>query len=183
MGRGTRALCPVENKPTTHRARERWWTKRGCRCGQRGFYSTTPRQVGGCGSETPYRKLPNSMARSARASPRGEPADRPQSTCALADLAWLSSQPTRGALHPMPLAQALLQRHCARSAAAASIRRGHSFRSPCRAVRVGFGPWRTGRPPTEHALAGGLGMVVFAANAGRAPSHAIGRGSSSATLR
>ena len=122
-------------------------------------------------------------ARPARASPRGEPADRPRSTRALADLAWLSSRPTRGALHPTPLAEALLHRHRARSAAAASKRRDHSFRIPWRAARARFAPWRTGRPPTEHARAGGLGVVVFAANAGRAPPHAVGRGSSSPTPR
>ena len=43
--------------------------------------------------------------------------------------------------------------------------------------------WRTGRRPTEHARAGGLGVVVFSANARRAPSHAVGRGSSAPTPR
>ena len=62
----------------------------------------------------------SSAARPARASPRGEPADRPRNTRALAGLAWLSSRPTRDALHPTPLAEALLHRHHARSTAAAS---------------------------------------------------------------
>ena len=48
-------------------------------------------------------------ARPARASPRGELADRSRSTLALADLAWLSARPTRGTLHPTPLVDALLQ--------------------------------------------------------------------------
>ena len=65
--------------------------------------------------------------RRARASPRGEPADRPQSTCALAELAWLSARPTRGALHSTPLAEASLHRHRARAAVAASKHCNQSF--------------------------------------------------------
>ena len=105
----------------------------------------------------------------------------PQSTCALADLAWLSSQPTWGALHPTPLAEALLQRHRARSAAAPSELRDQSVRIPWRAARARFAPWRTSRSPTEHVRAGGLVVVVFAADAGRAPPHTVGRGSSAPT--
>ena len=122
-------------------------------------------------------------ARPARASLRGEPADRPRSTRALADLAWLSSRPTRDALHPTPLAEALLHRHRARSAAAASKRRCPTFdyrvARPARAAPRGEPADR----PREHARAGGLGVVVFAANARRAPPHAVGRGSSSPTPR
>ena len=118
-------------------------------------------------------------ARSARASPRGEPVVRPRSSRALADLALLSLRPTRGALHPTPLGEALLHRHHDRSVAAASKRNDHGFRVPWLATRARFAPWRTGRPPTEHARAGRLGVVVFAANAGRAPPHAVGRGTSS----
>ena len=62
-------------------------------------------------------------ARPPRASPREEPADRPRSTHALSDLAWLSSRPTRDALHPTPLAETLVHRHRPRSAAAALERR------------------------------------------------------------
>ena len=120
-------------------------------------------------------------ARPARASPRQKPAVHPWSTRALVDLTWLSARPTRGALHPTPLAEAPLRRHRARSAAAASKHLGHSFRVLCRAARARFAPWRTGHPPTEHARAGGLGVVVYAANAGRAPAHDVRRGSSSPT--
>ena len=118
-------------------------------------------------------------ARQPHASPRGEPADCPQSTCALADLASVSSRPTRDALHPTPLAEALLHRYHAGSAAAASTRRNQQLRIPWRAAHARFAPWEISRPATEHMHAGGLGVVVFAANAGHAPSHAVGRGSSS----
>ena len=194
MARGPRALRPVENQPTAHGARARWRTWRGCLRSQRAtrsiprrwprlfFTDTAPgrrlrlRNVVATASE--FR-----VARPARASPRGEQADRPRSTRALADLAWLSLRPTRGALHPTPLAEAPLHRHRARSAAAASRRVITAFELQWRAARARFAPWRTSRPPTEHARAGGLGVVVFAANARRAPSHAVGRGSSSPTPR
>ena len=101
----------------------------------------------------------------------------------LADLAWLSSWPTRGALHPTPLAEAPLYRHRVRSAAPALKHHDHSFQLLCRAARARFAPWRTGHLPMEHARAGKLGVVVCAANAERAPPHAVGRGSSSTTLR
>ena len=55
----------------------------------------------------------------ARASPRGELAHRPRGTRALADLALLASRPTRDALHPTPLAEVILHRYAASSAAAA----------------------------------------------------------------
>ena len=114
-------------------------------------------------------------ARPSCASPREEPADRPRSTRALADfLAWLSSRSTRGAVHPTSLAEAPLQRHRDRSAAAASKFRDHRFRFRWRAPPARFAPWRTGRLPTEHVRPGGLGVVVFAASAGRVPSHAVG---------
>ena len=106
----------------------------------------------------------------------------PTSTCALADLAWLSPRPTRGALHSTLLVEALLHQHHARSAAVPSECCGHSFRSPCHLARARFAPWITGQPPTEHTRSSGLGVVVFAANARRAPPHAVGRGASSPTL-
>ena len=194
VARGPRALRPVENQPTAHGARARWRTWRGCLRGQRAARSTPRRWPRLFFTDTaPGRRLrlrnvvtaafESRGARPARASPRGEPADRPRSTRALADLAWLSSRPTRGALHPTPLAEALLHRHRARSAAAASKRRDRRVRLPWRAARARFAPWRTGRPLTEHARAGGLGVVVFAANARHAPPHAVGRGSSSPTPR
>ena len=108
---------------------------------------------------------------------------RPRSTRELAHLAWLSSRPTRGALHPTPFAEAPLHRQRDRSAAATSIQRDQSFRIQCRTDRARFAPWRTSHPPTEDARAGGLGVVVFAANAGCGPPHAVGRGSSSPTPR
>ena len=59
-------------------------------------------------------------ARPPRAFSLSEPAGRPWSMGALADLAWLSSQPARGALQPTPSVESLLCRQRARSAAAAS---------------------------------------------------------------
>ena len=192
--RGPRALRPVENRPTAHGARARWRTWRGCLRGQRATRSTPRRWPRLFFTDTaPGRRLrlrnvvatafDSRGARPARASPRGEPADRPRSTRALADLAWLSSRPTRDALHPTPLAEALLHRHRARSAAAASKARGHRFDS--RAARPARASPR-GEPadrPRSTRCAGGLGVVVFAANARRAPPHAVGRGSSSPTPR
>ena len=52
-----------------------------------------------------------------------------------------------------PLAQALLHRHRARSATAASEPRDHSVWIPCRAARARFAPCQTGRLTTEHARA------------------------------
>ena len=118
----------------------------------RGSFSPTPHQV--------WRlRLRNTVAtafdprgvRCARASPRGEPADGPRSTRALADFAWLSSRSMRNALHLTPLAEARPHRHCARSAAAALTCGNHRFRAPWCAPRARFAPWRTGRRPTEHA--------------------------------
>ena len=90
---------------------------------------------------------------------------------------------TRGAPNLTPLAEAPLQRNLASSAATASDRRNYSFRILCRAARARFAPSETGRPPMEHARAGGLDVVVCAANAGRAPPYTVGRGSSSPTPR
>ena len=115
-------------------------------------------------------------ARLARALLRGVLSDRPRSTRTVADLAWLSSRPAHDALHPTPLAETLLHRLRARSATAASDARGHSALIPCHAAHARFTPWRTDPPPTEHARAGGLGVVVFSPSARRAPPHAVGRG-------
>ena len=79
-------------------------------------------------------------------------------------MAWLSLRPTRGALHPTSLAEALLHQHRARLATAASKQRNQNFQIPLRAARARFAPWRTGHQPTEHARAGGLGVVVCTAN-------------------
>ena len=187
-----RALRPVADQQSAHGARSRWRTWRGCLHGQRGARSS-PRRWNRLhfNAISPVRRRrlytvvtmtsESRAAQPARASPRQNPADRPRRSRALAGLAWLSARPTRGALHPTPLAEAPLRRHRARSAAAASKHLGHSFRVLCRAARARFAPWRTGHPPTEHARAGGLGVVVYAANAGRAPAHDVRRGSSSPT--
>ena len=188
------ALCPVENRPKAHEVHARWRTWRVCLHGQRAARSTPHRWPRLFFTNTvPGRWLrlrhvafaafnPRG-ARRARASPQGEQAVGPRSTRALADLAWLSSRLTSDALHPTSLAEALLHRHCARSAALASERRAHYVQSPWCATRARFAPWRTGRRPAEYTRAGGLGVVVFAANERRAPSHVVGRGSSPPTLR
>ena len=152
----SRAFRPVADRPSAHGARSRWRSWRGCLRGQCGVRSTPHRWPRLFFTDiTPGRRLrcrnavtkafeKSRGARPARASSIGEPADRPQSTCALADLAWLSLRPTRGALQPTPLVEALLHRHCTRPAAVASIRRNRSCRIPWRAARARFAPWRTG---------------------------------------
>ena len=103
---------------------------------------------------------------------------------ALADLAWLSARPTRGALRLPPLAEALLQRHRARSAATASKRLNRSFKIPRRSARAHVAQWRTGRPPTEHALyAAELAWYCLRGQLATrsTPPRAVGRGSSSPT--
>ena len=92
-------------------------------------------------------------------------------------LARLSARPTRDALHPTPLAEAFLNRHRARSAAAASKRRNRLFLVPWRAARA---LRHVENQPTAHGARTarfGLGAVVCVANSQRAPSHAVGRGS------
>ena len=121
----------MESQTTIRRVCACWWTWRGCLRGKRGARSTSrrwPRLL--FTGNVPDRRLRlrnagiNAFelcgAQPARASLRLEPANRLQSTCALADLAWLSSQPTRGVLNPTQLAEAFLHRHRVRSAAAAS---------------------------------------------------------------
>ena len=120
MPRGPRALRPVENRPTAHGARTRWRTWRGCICSQRGA-SSIPRRWPRLRYNAPSpgwvlllrffvpMDFEYSARRPARASPCGELADRPRSTGSLAEIAWLSLQPTRSALHHTLLAEAPLQ--------------------------------------------------------------------------
>ena len=196
MLRDPRALRPVENQPADgpHSTCAGGLGVRGCLRGQRRdvLHSTSLTELFFI-DIVPSRRLrlrnivANACnprgARRVRASLPREPAYGPRSTCALADLAWLSLRPTRDALHPMPLAEALPHRQRLRSAAAVSKRRYRRVRIPRHAACARFAPWRNGRRPTEHARAGGLGVVVFAANARRAPPHAVGRGSSAPTPR
>ena len=194
MAHDPRALRPVENWPTAHGARARSRTWRGCFRGQRATRLTPRRWLRlFCNDTAPGRRLrlrnvaatafDSRGARPAPASPRGELADRPLNTRALADLAWLSSRPTSDTLHPTPLAEALLYRHSGRSAAAASENRGHHIRLPWRATHARMAPWRTGQRPTKHASTGGLDMVVFAANARRVRPQAGGQGCFAPTPR
>ena len=189
-----RALRPVENRPTAHIARTRWRTWRDCFRGQSATCSTPrrwPRHFFPDIVPSRRLRLRNVVATACdprgthrvRASPRREPAYGPQSTRALADLAWLSSRQTRDTFHPTPLAEALLHQHHARLPAAVSKRRAYHIQLLWCAACARFAPWRTGRRPTEHALAVGLRVVVFAANAQRSPPHAVGRGSYSLTPR
>ena len=149
----------------------------------RGSSSPTPRQVSGCGFETAWPQLLNRV-------PRGPRLLRPvenRPTAHGARVRWrtwcdLSSRPMRGAHHSMPLADAVVHRHRDRPAAAASDRRNASVPLPYRAARARFAPWRSDRPPTGHARAGGP-EVFFAVNPGRTPPHAIGRGSFPSTPR
>ena len=119
----------------------------------------------------------------ARASPRGEPVDHPRSTRALADLALLSSRPTRNALHPTPLARlfftdiALGRRLRLRNVVVIEFD-SHGAR-PAHASPRGElvdGQWST-------RVLAGLARFVFAANDRRSPPYAAGRGSSLPTPR
>ena len=123
-------------------------------------------------------------ARPARASPRDGPANCLWST--RARKTWrgcLRGQcGARSTPHRWPrlfFNHTAPGRHSARSAAVALQLRNHDSRLLCRAARACFAPWRTGHRPTEHARAGGVGVVVLAANAGCAPPHTVGRDSSS----
>ena len=100
----------------------------------RGSSPPTPRQVGGCGFETPYVKVSVPL-RSARAHFVTWIISRPPTKHALraADLALLSARPTRDTLHPTTLAEALLYRHRAMSSSAAWER--HNQRCLIRGVR------------------------------------------------
>ena len=162
----------MENKLTAHGARARWRTWRRCLRGQRRarsiprrwsrpFFNDTARGWRLQLSTVSFIASSSWAVLPARASPRGEPANRLHSTWALADLAWLSSRPMRGTLHPTPLAEALLHRHRVRSAATASRRRNQSVQVPWRAACARFSPSRTSRPPTRHARTGGFGMVAW----------------------
>ena len=174
MPRGTLTLRPVENRLTAHGARARWRTWRGCLRGQRAALHPTPlaeallqrhRARSAAEVSVPHGHSVQIPCRAApRAAPRGKPADCPRSTRALADLAWLSSRPMYDALHPTQLAKTSLHRHRARTEALRCAPRSYSFRTPCRAARTRVAPWRTGRQPTEHGRASGVGVVVFAAN-------------------
>ena len=104
---GARALRPVENRPTARRVRARWLTLRGYLCNKRATRSTQRRWPRLFFTDTVPGRRPrlgnvivsafvSRAARPARVSPRGETADGPRSTLALADLAWLSSRPTHG---------------------------------------------------------------------------------------
>ena len=123
-------------------------------------------------------------SRPARASPRGELADRPQSTRALADLVLVvvfAANAERAPPHAIGRGSSSTTPRQVSSCGFAM--KCHRIQFPCRAIRARFASWRTGRPPTEHARVGGLGVVAFAANPGHAPPHAVGRGSSSPTPR
>ena len=80
-----------------------------------------------------------------------------------------------------PLAEAVVHRHRARSAGAASKRRNRTFRFLWRAAHARIAPWRTSRPPTEHvacALQTWRGCLRCQRGA-RSTPPAVGRGSSS----
>ena len=119
----------------------------------RGSAAGQPHQVSGCGfAGRCYRaRLPWHAAR-ARVAPWIT--SRPPTEHALraADFARLSARPIRDALHPTPLAEALLHRHRTRSADAATHCRWYRSRLPWRAARARVVPWITSRPSTENAL-------------------------------
>ena len=95
-------------------------------------------RAAGAASERHGRCVDSSAAQPARASPRGERADRTWCTVALEELVRLSSRLTRYALHPTPLAEALLQRNLARSATVVS--------------KISCAPWLTPVPRDPRSL-------------------------------
>ena len=177
MARGPRALRPMENQPTAHRAR----TLR-CGLGAVVFAANSrraPPHTDGRGSwrirharsvATAYVYRSRRFVvpwRAARARFAPWRTSRPPTEHALcaADLARLSARSTCDALHPTPLADTLLQRHCAGSAAAASQRHNRLSIVPWRAARSCFVTWSD--QPTAHrerTARCGLGAVVCAAN-------------------
>ena len=182
----------MENRPAAHGARVRWRTWRGCFRGQRGAHSTPRRWMRLFFTDTVAgrrQRLQTSViepfesrgARPTRTSPRGNPAVRPRSTRALADLAWLFRGQCGACSTSRRWTRLFFTDTAPGRRRVAMNPRDVSFRTPIRAARTRFAPWITGRPPTDHACAGRPGVVVFAANARRAPSHAIGRVSSSLT--
>ena len=165
VARGARALRHVENQPTAHRA----LVSARCVLGAvvcaansrrapphavgRGSSAPTPRSVGGCGFEPSLPSRSRPVARGARsASSRGEPADRPQSTCLCALRAW------RGCLRGQLAARSTPRRWprllctdtapCRRLRLRTVVAVSFSSRGARRAQR--FVTWRTSRPPTEH---------------------------------
>ena len=151
----------------------------------RGPAASTPRQVGGCGFNTswspyftpvasdPCAYCPAEAQSNARRARRARAADLARG-CGVGQLTVRSI--------PTPSAAARPHRHRDKSAATTPKHCNHRIRLPCLATRATrFDPWRTGRRPTEHARAGRLGVVVFSANARRAPPHADGIGSSAPT--
>ena len=95
----------------------------------------------------------------------------------MADLGWLSFRQTpfgRGPFSPTPLA-------CRRLRLRRTVT--SSFESRENAARwVRLAPWRTNRPPTGHARAGGLGVAVLRGKRGaRGTFTPCGRGFTSPT--
>ena len=179
------------------------WTGRGCvvGCGptrgalpphavSQGSTASTPRQVGGTAFKRSSSLRSNPMARVARALRPVE--NRPTAHGAraaqrgLGDLAWLCCWPTWGALPSTPSAGAQPHQHRDRSASRPLRSLVTSFES-CGARRARSSPRGelTDHPrSTRHAArTWRLGVVVSWANAGRAPFHAVGRGSTAPTPR
>ena len=200
VARGAGRHRHVENQPTAHRALVSARRVLGavvCAANSRrapphavgrGSFAPTPRRVGGGGFEPslPTRSRPVARGAGRHRHVENQPTAH-GATCSLraACLARLSARPTRGALHPTPLAEAPLHRHRIVLAAAASNRRCRLVLVPWRAAREGFVTWRTRRPPTEPLVSTRrvLGAVVCVANSRRAPPHAVGRGSFAPTPR
>ena len=175
--RSTRALATVvwlSSRPTRARS-----TPHRCR----GSFSPTPRQVGGCGCGTTWPQQPIPV-------PRGPRALRPVENRPAAHRARARWRAWRGCLR---------SQHGARSNPRHWSRLFVSDTAPCWRMRLrnvviiayrsrGAWPARASprKEPADHprsTRAGGLGVVIFTANAGRAPPYAVGRSSSSPTPR
>ena len=91
--------------------------------------------------------------------------------------------PMRGALLPTPPAEARPHQHRDRSAARASKRCVHGGLTAARDPRAFRLVKHRPAARAAHATQCGLGVVVLWPNAGRAPPHAVGQGSTAPTPR
>ena len=122
----------------------------------RALSAPTPRQVGGTAFGRCWSLRSNPVAcvacalRPLESRPTADGSRAAQHK--LGDLArWLCCGPTRSALPSTPSASARPHQHRGMLAARPSRAPYHRIRIPWRASRALFVPWRTGRPPKEHA--------------------------------
>jgi len=197
---GPCALCAVENRPSGHGALARWRTWRGCLRGQRATVSTLHRWPRLFRTDTVpggRLRLRSLIITASSPVPHGPCSLRPvedRPTSHGVHAGWRTGVNVRwriwcgclcgqrksystphlghGSFSPTPSHVggsefATLQAQCP-----SPVPRGSRELRPVENRPTGHG---------AHARAGGLGVVVFAANAGRAPPHAVGQDYSAPT--